>query len=253
MGSDKWTTKIERGAQRQIESLPRPFNLGNGTAAGNPENPAGYKTAYLWERIWARDSWMDLLGRFLHLEVVEKIEGGKKVRKEALIFPRYHQVDAVRKLVADARANGPGHQYLIQHSAGSGKSNSIAWLAHHLSTLHDGQDRKVFDSVIVITDRLVLNERFGTSFTATDELFWEQVRDDAVASQNLQQAGAANTRDDFAYALFQHLEELVVNRMAGIFFENPEVRNVIQRWMLDQVYDRIRGSQSADAAAGSKG
>ena len=114
-----------------------PFNLGNGTAAGNPENPLGYKTAYLWERIWARDSWMDLLGRFLHLEVIERIEDGKKVRREALIFPRFHQVDAVRKLVADARANGPGHPQLIQHSAGSGKSNSIAWLAHHLSTLHD--------------------------------------------------------------------------------------------------------------------
>jgi type I restriction enzyme R subunit len=136
-----------------------PFNLGNGTAAGNPENPDGYKTAYLWERIWERDSWMDLLGRFLHLEVVEKIENGKKVRKEALIFPRFHQVDAVRKLVTDARANGPGRHYLIQHSAGSGKSNSIAWLAHHLSTLHDGKDRKVFDSVIVITDRLVLDKQ----------------------------------------------------------------------------------------------
>jgi type I restriction enzyme R subunit len=141
------------------ETVFLPFNLGNGTGAGNPENPAGYKTAYLWERIWARDSWMDLLGRFLHLEIIEKIESGKKVRKEALIFPRIHQVDAVRKLVADARASGPGHQYLIQHSAGSGKSNSIAWLAHHLSTLHDVQDRKVFDSVIVITDRLVLDKQ----------------------------------------------------------------------------------------------
>ena len=136
-----------------------PFNLGNGTAAGNPENPDGYKTAYLWERIWERDSWMDLLGRFLHLEVIEKIENAKKVRKEALIFPRFHQVDAVRKLVADARANGPGRHYLIQHSAGSGKSNSIAWLAHHLSTLHDDQDCKIFDSVIVITDRLVLDKQ----------------------------------------------------------------------------------------------
>lgn len=92
----------------------------------------------------------------------------------------------------------------------------------------------------------LLNDRFGANFTATDELFWEQVRDDALANQNLQQAGAANTRDDFAYALYQHLEELVVNRMdrnggqAGMFFENPEVRSVIQNWMLDQVYDRIR-------------
>jgi type I restriction enzyme, R subunit len=104
----------------------------------------------------------------------------------------------------------------------------------------------------------VLNERFGTNFTATDELFWEQVRDDAVANPNLQQAGAANTREDFAYALLQQLEELVVNRMdrnggqAGMFFENSEVRNVIQNWMLDQVYDRIRASQPAEAAASSK-
>jgi type I restriction enzyme R subunit len=148
------TTRLAGG-----ETSFLPFNLGNGTAAGNPENPDGYKTAYLWERIWERDSWMDLLGRFLHLQVTEKTENGKKIRKEALIFPRFHQVDAVRKLVADARANGPGHPYLIQHSAGSGKSNSIAWLAHHLSTLHDDQDRKVFDSVIVITDRLVLDKQ----------------------------------------------------------------------------------------------
>jgi hypothetical protein len=96
--------------------------------------------------------------RFLHLEVTErienaKIENGKRVRKEALIFPRFHQVDAVRKLVADARANGPGRHYLIQHSAASGKGNSIAWLAHRLSTLHDGQVRKVFDSVIILPVR----------------------------------------------------------------------------------------------------
>jgi type I restriction enzyme R subunit len=141
------------------ETVFLPFNLGNGTAAGNPENPDGYKTSYLWERIWSRDSWMDLLGRFLHLETKERTQDGKKIRTESLIFPRFHQVDAVRKLIADAVANGPGHQYLVQHSAGSGKSNSIAWLAHHLSTLHDAQDRKVFDSVIVITDRLVLDKQ----------------------------------------------------------------------------------------------
>src|ERR1039457_217526 len=141
------------------ETVFLPFNLGNGTAARNPENPDGYKTSYLWERIWSRDSWMDLLGRFLHLETKERTQDGKKIRTESLIFPRFHQVDAVRKLVADAVTNGPGHQYLVQHSAGSGKSNSIAWLAHHLSTLHDAQERKVFDSVIVITDRLVLDKQ----------------------------------------------------------------------------------------------
>jgi type I restriction enzyme R subunit len=148
------TTRLDGESTRFL-----PFNLGNGTAAGNPENPDNYKTAYLWEGIWSRDSWMDLLGRFLHLEVTEKIENAKKVRRESLIFPRFHQIDAVRKLISDAGASGAGQHYLVQHSAGSGKSNSIAWLAHHLSNLHDAKDDKVFQSVIVITDRLVLDRQ----------------------------------------------------------------------------------------------
>jgi type I restriction enzyme, R subunit len=136
-----------------------PFNKGRNSGAGNPDNPAGYKTAYLWEQVWQRDSFLDILARFIHLQLAEKNIGGKKIKKETMIFPRYHQLDSVRKLVEDARAQGPGHNYLVQHSAGSGKSNSIAWLAHHLASLHDDQDRKVFDSVIVITDRLVLDQQ----------------------------------------------------------------------------------------------
>lgn len=136
-----------------------PFNKGDGTAAGNPANPDGYKTAYLWEQVLARDSLMDILGRFLHLETDEKMLGGKKVVRERMIFPRYHQLDCVRKAEADARAQGAGRNYLIQHSAGSGKSNSIAWLAHRLATLHTRDDRKVFDSVVVVTDRRVLDKQ----------------------------------------------------------------------------------------------
>jgi type I restriction enzyme, R subunit len=136
-----------------------PFNRGDGTGAGNPENPNGYKTAYLWEQVWQRDSLLDILARFIHLQVEEKKVGGRKIRKETMIFPRYHQLDSVRKLEADARASGVGKNYLIQHSAGSGKSNSIGWLAHRLASLHNGQDEKVFDSVIVITDRIVLDRQ----------------------------------------------------------------------------------------------
>ncbi len=136
-----------------------PFNLGNGTGAGNPENPGGYKTYYLWERVWERDSFLDILARFIHLQSEEKKGGEKKVKKETMIFPRYHQLDSVRKLVAGAWTTGVGHNYLVQHSAGSGKSNSIAWLAHRLASLHDNKDEKVFDSVIVITDRLVLDQQ----------------------------------------------------------------------------------------------
>lgn len=136
-----------------------PFNLGDGTGAGNPENPDGYKTAYLWEQVWQRDSLLDILARFIHLQVDEKKIGGKKIRKETMIFPRYHQLDSVRKLEADAKSAGAGTNYLIEHSAGSGKSNSIGWLAHRLASLHNAQDEKVFDTVVVITDRLVLDQQ----------------------------------------------------------------------------------------------
>ena len=136
-----------------------PFNKGDGTAAGNPPNPDGYRTAYLWEQVLARDSLMDILARFLHLEVDERKLGQQDGRRETMIFPRYHQLDCVRKAEADARAQGAGRNYLIQHSAGSGKSNSIAWLAHRLATLHTSADEKVFDSVVVVTDRRVLDKQ----------------------------------------------------------------------------------------------
>ncbi len=140
-----------------------PFNKGHGFGAGNPTDSDNYRTAYLWEDVLTKDSLMDILARFLHREVKEtKIvtaRGIKTSRKETMIFPRYHQLDAVRKLVADARTQGASHNYLIQHSAGSGKSNSIAWLAHRLSSLHDANDNKVFNTVIVITDRRVLDQQ----------------------------------------------------------------------------------------------
>jgi len=136
-----------------------PFNRGCGGGAGNPENPGGYKTAYLWEEVLERHSFLDILARFIHLQVEEKQLGGRKVKREAMIFPRYHQLDCVRKLVADARVRGAGTNYLVQHSAGSGKSNSIAWLAHRLASLYTEKDEKVFDSIIVVTDRVVLDQQ----------------------------------------------------------------------------------------------
>jgi type I restriction enzyme R subunit len=149
------TTELAGGATRFL-----PFNLGNDGAAGNPPNPSGYRTAYLWERVLQRDNWLRILGSFVHLERVERIgKDGKKTTKEGLIFPRFHQWEAVNKLIFASRLEGPGHTYLVQHSAGSGKTNSISWLAHQLSTLHDANDAKVYDSVIVITDRTVLDSQ----------------------------------------------------------------------------------------------
>jgi len=136
-----------------------PFNRGHGTAAGNPDNPGGYRTAYLWEGVWQRDSLLDIVARFVHLEASERIEAGKRIRSERILFPRYHQLDAVRKVEAHVRGHGAGHSYLIQHSAGSGKSNSIAWLAHRLASLHSASDALIFSSVIVVTDRRVLDKQ----------------------------------------------------------------------------------------------
>ena len=145
-----------------------PLNRGANGGAGNPENPGGGKTAYLWEEVLARDSFLDILARFIHVLAEEKTVGGKKIRKEPMIFPRYHQLDSVRRLVAAARSEGAGKNYLIQHSAGSGKSNSIAWLAHRLGSLYDEQDEKVFDSVIVVTDRLVLDQQLQNTIYQFD-------------------------------------------------------------------------------------
>jgi type I restriction enzyme R subunit len=140
-----------------------PFNKGFDDGTGNPPNENNYKTAYLWEEILTRDSLLDILARFIHLQVEEQqvvtAKGVIRKKKETMIFPRYHQLDAVRSLIASAREKGAGHNYLIQHSAGSGKSNSIAWLAHRLAGLHNEKDEKVFDTVVVITDRTVLDQQ----------------------------------------------------------------------------------------------
>ena len=154
-----WMTTRLRG--KETDFLP--FNRGNNHGAGNPPVEGNWKTAYLWDEVLQADSLLENLQRFMHLEVKEKQvktdKGVRTVRKETMIFPRYHQLDAVRRLVAHAKAHGAGRNYLIQHSAGSGKSNSIAWLAHRLASLHDEHDEKVFHSVVVVTDRRVLDQQ----------------------------------------------------------------------------------------------
>jgi len=136
-----------------------PFNKGANNGKGNPKNENGYRTAYLWEYILKKDSWMEILQRFLHLETEEFESNGKIYKKEKLIFPRYHQLDAVRKISNNVLEVEAGTNYLIQHSAGSGKSNSIAWLAYRRSSLHNATDERIFDSVIVVTDRKVLDQQ----------------------------------------------------------------------------------------------
>lgn len=143
-----------------------PFNMGKpdgmgDRGAGNGPAPEGfgYPTWYLWHLVLHRDAWLSLLGNFLHLEKKEVEVDGKKETRESLIFPRYHQLDCVFRLVLESAGHGPGHNYLVQHSAGSGKSNTIAWTAHWLANLHNDKDEKVFHSVIVVTDRRVLDRQ----------------------------------------------------------------------------------------------
>ena len=131
--------------------------------AGNPRDPSGYRTGYFWRDVLERERFLDILGSYVFVERREEkvvdAKGARAERREALIFPRYHQLDAVGKLVAAAKADGAGRNYLIQHSAGSGKTNSISWLSHRLASLHTATDEKVYDCVVVITDRRVLDQQ----------------------------------------------------------------------------------------------
>ena len=143
------------------ETFFLPFNMGRDGGAGNPVVQGTSSTSYMWERVWDRDAWLNIIGKFLHVEIKDDIDPitGAKSKKTTLLFPRFHQWELVTDLLATVKAEGLGHRYLGQHSAGSGKTNSISWTAHGLATLHDDSNEKVFDSVIVITDRNVLDDQ----------------------------------------------------------------------------------------------
>lgn len=153
-----------------------PFNqgsngAGNDGGAGNPANSDGYMTSYIWEKVFQRESMMDILQKFINLEIKEeKKKGGKIETKKTLIFPRYHQLDVVRKLVADVTKNGAGKSYLIEHSAGSGKSNSISWVAYRLATIFKKNNDPLFKSVIIVTDRRVLDQQLQNTVDGMDHL-----------------------------------------------------------------------------------
>lgn len=174
-----------------------PFNQGSNGAgrdggAGNPPNPTGgYVTSYFWENVLQKDKLMDILQKFISYEKTEKKEvmpdGSTNIKKtEKIIFPRYHQLDVVRKLVSHVRKNGPGHNYLIQHSAGSGKSNSIAWTAYRMASLHDSNNEAVYDSVIVVTDRRVLDQQLQATISSFDHTLGSvETIDDKKSSKDL--------------------------------------------------------------------
>lgn len=166
-----------------------PFNQGWNRGAGNPPVPpsrTGYATAYLWERTWRKDSVLELVQRFVH-DVEDEDDRGRKTGQRFSIFPRFHQLECVRRLIADAREKGAGQQYLIQHSAGSGKSFTIAWLAHQLSTLHGAGEERVFDSIVVVSDRRVIDRQLQSAIHQFEQTLGVVENIDRTARQ-LQQA-----------------------------------------------------------------
>ena len=196
------TTRLAGGDTRFL-----PFNRGTAEGgAGNdtPEDSNRYATDYLWNEVLAPANLLQIIGRFIHLEISSEEDWqGKKSRKESLIFPRYHQWDLVNRLVTASREEGPGQKYLAQHSAGSGKSNSIAWTAHQLSSLYDDQGEKLFHSVIVVTDRTVLDDQL-------QDTIYQFEHADGVVGRINRDEGQGSKSDKLAQALEQSQPIVIV-------------------------------------------
>lgn len=178
-----------------------PFNIGNGegvnAGAGNPTLKDKYSVSYMWEDILTKDTVLDLISKFIFIETKEKEDEvtGKIKKSENLIFPRYHQLDVIRKLLADVEENRTAQNYLIQHSAGSGKTNSIAWLAHRLTSLHDADNRIIFDNIIIVTDRVVVDRQLQQAIVGMEhKAGLIRVMDDKCNSADLAIALNGNTK-----------------------------------------------------------
>ena len=226
------------------ETFFLPFNIGKpdgvdhfSAGAGNPPAPSGkgYPTYYLWEFVWKPETFLEILGEFMHLEVkeVEDAKAGKRSTKESLIFPRFHQLVAVKELISHAALERAGKSYLIQHSAGSGKSNSIAWTAHRLSNLHDADDNKVFDTVVVVTDRRVLDRQLQETI-----------------SQFEHKKGVVQVISDNSAQLAKALNDgvpIVVTTLQKFGFIQKAVGNIGKR-NFALIIDEAHSSQSGSAA-----
>jgi type I restriction enzyme, R subunit len=227
-----------------------PFNRGHDDGAkGNPANPAGAATSYLWEEVLQRRNWLDILGAlmFLREETDEDPVTGKIKRKKALMFPRYHQWRAVRKIVTAIRTDGTGRRYLIEHSAGSGKTNTIAWTAHRLARLHDGDNRKVFDKVLIVSDRKVLDRQLQDAVEQVDNTAGSVAVIDSAA---VRRSGGSKSR-----ALLDALtgSALIVVVTIQTF---PHVKGLLETTLGDRSFavliDEAHTSQSGKTAADLK-
>lgn len=215
-----------------------PFNKGFENGAGNPVNPSGFKSAYLWEEVLQKDNLLRILAEFM-LVAIERTtdEKGIEKEKEVLIFPRYHQLDAVRKMVAHAKENGAGQNYLIQHSAGSGKTKTISWLAHRLSSLHNSADQKIFNAAIVISDRRVIDK---------------QLRDEVLQFE--QTAGVVAAIDEGSAQLKEALEsgkKIIVSTLQKFPFIVNEISKQSDK-AFAVIIDEAHSSQSGESTKSLK-
>ena len=190
------TTKLDKESTFFL-----PFNQGKGegidTGAGNPILEDDYSVHYMWDNILQKDSVLEIISKFMFIEVKEKLDNvtQKVKRSETVIFPRYHQLDCIRKTLADVKENGSSLNYLIQHSAGSGKTNSISWLAHRLASLHDSDNHIIFDNIIICTDRVVVDRQLQQAVMGIEHKSGMiRVMDDKCTSQDLGLALSGNTK-----------------------------------------------------------
>lgn len=223
------TTRLSGATTRFL-----PFNRGRFGGAGNPDVAGRHATSYLWEDVWSRDSWLDLLGRFVNVSLGEGSTRAAQLRNGSTVFPRYHQWDAVRRIEAAARADGPGHRYLVQHSAGSGKSNTIAWLAHRLMSLHGDDDASVFDKVVVITDRVILDRQLQETIYQFEHQGGVVARIDQDSAQ-------------LAAALAGHQARIVITTLQKFPFVLGKVDGLGSR-RFAVIVDEAHSSQTGEAA-----
>lgn len=176
-----------------------PFNKGNGegidAGKGNPVNPNGYSVSYVWEDILQKDHLVEILSKFVFVERIEKKDGNKKTTKENIIFPRYHQLDCIRQTLSDVKENKTSQNYLIQHSAGSGKTYTIAWLAHRLASFHDNDNKIIYDNIVIVTDRVVVDRQLQKAVSSIEhKVGLIKVMDDKCSSDDLKKALEGNTK-----------------------------------------------------------
>lgn len=219
-----------------------PFNMGNGEGVnagkGNPTYEDKYSVYYMWEDILKKDTVLDLINKFIFIQVKESVDEltGKKKIKESIIFPRYHQLDVIRKVLSDVEENRTSQNYLIQHSAGSGKTNSIAWLAHRLSSLHDADNKIIFDNIVIVTDRVVVDRQLQAAITGMEhKAGLIRVMDDKCTSADLAIALKGNTK---IIATTIQKFPYIVNSVAGLKNKNFAV-------IIDEAHSSTAGKDMA--------